>query len=212
MDRYDWHTSVITRIPRPGEGKRRLVDALGEDGVLELQREMAESVVAACFAAAVATNGSVSAAVTGGSAAEAEEWLGIPAFDQGDGDLGARLERVLAAGLDQAPVAAVIGGDCPTVSDADIISAVAAAAGRGAAFVPAIDGGFCMLAVDRRVGQALAGLLSGSDWGTEHVLGQCLARFAAIGIDPVLLAARSDIDTPADLVVWDALRRARRRD
>ncbi len=206
--------AVFTRIPKAGSSKTRLIPALGAQGAADLQRAMTEHVVSQVSLAAVLPLGddwrrSITSCVvrsTGGDPGEAARWLGVDAVDQGDGDLGMRMQRALEDSLRSNDVAAVIGGDCPTVSASTINMALRAALDGGAAIVPAADGGYCMLALRREMGDRLEEFFRDIEWGTSVVCSTTVQRLRMCGVEPVVLDVHRDIDEPEDLAVWDALR------
>jgi rSAM/selenodomain-associated transferase 2/rSAM/selenodomain-associated transferase 1 len=200
--------SIFTRMPVPGEAKTRLIGVLGTEGAARLQREMTRHVVRQARILAATDGVAVEARVTGGSCAEVRQWLGVRCVPQGEGSLGDRLELALLEGLQASEVAAVIGGDCPTVDAADTRRALEAARARGGALIPATDGGFCLLALARSVRERLPGLLSEIDWGSQRVSDQTRAVLARAGIETEVLDPREDIDRPEDLPAWDKVRTA----
>ncbi|MDO8915540.1 MAG: TIGR04283 family arsenosugar biosynthesis glycosyltransferase [Coriobacteriia bacterium] len=199
----------MTRLPREGESKTRLIPVLGPAGAAQLQRAMSEHVARQLRILQAVDRWSPEVRVTGGSAAAARRWLGLPATIQGEGDLGARQACALADGLSRADVAMVVGGDCPTVDAADMREAATAAAASGAALIPATDGGYCLLAVRADLRDRVPHLLgAGIGWGGPDVLAQTRERFAEAGIEAAVLDPRSDIDEPGDLPAWEAVRAA----
>lgn len=200
--------SLLTRLPVPGQVKSRLIPELGAEGAAALQREMAEHVASLLRILAAPGDVRIRALVAGGSPADARRWLRMPVGRQAEGDLGIRQAAALRDGLRRAPVAAVIGGDCPTVPVALMREAIALAEHRGAAIVAADDGGYCMLAVSSRASAAVQALETAIDWGTSAVLEQCIAAFLLHGVQPAVLGPCADIDEPADLAAWASVRRA----
>lgn len=202
------HIAVFTRLPRPGLSKTRLIDRLGEEGAADLQREMTVHVVRQARVLGVTEGATVEARVAGGEGRDVRSWLGVRCVPQGEGDLGDRLERAFVSGARRAGTVVVVGGDCPTVSAADLRAAVRAAADRGAAIVPALDGGFCALALRDGVALRAEGLLRGIEWGTERVCEQTVERVRAVCPGMRSMSPRADIDLPEDLPAWYEVRRA----
>jgi hypothetical protein len=202
------HISVFTRLPQPGRSKTRLIPALGEAGAATLQREMTEHVVRQALVVRATGGARVEARIADGATAPARRWLGVPCTTQGKGDLGERLERALVAGARRSAVALVVGGDCPTVTAADLRATAAAAKEAGAAIIPAADGGFCALALRADLARSARGLLGGVAWGTERAGAQTLERVHAVCPTVVAMPTRADIDLPKDLPLWRAVRRA----
>lgn len=205
------HLSLITRYPIPGRAKTRMIPALGEEGAAQLQREMSEHVALQMRILAATGDAFVDAWIADGSPLTSRRWLRIPGRAQIDGDLGAKLRRALSYGRARAPVSAVIGGDCPTVSAADMRAALRAAAETGASLIPAADGGFCLLAISRYHPQAMPYLFHGIDWSTSYVCEQMVENLRKAGVEVAMMPERSDVDEEADLPAWYAVRDEWRR-
>jgi rSAM/selenodomain-associated transferase 1 len=118
---------------------------------------------------------------------------------QHPGDLGRRLGHALSRTLERADWGLVIGGDCVSLSTADLDLACAALArGKDAVLGPAEDGGYVLLGV-RRVAWRL---FRGVRWGSRRVLGQTRCRLRQQRYDWVELPIRWDVDRPADVRRW----------
>lgn len=200
--------TLLTRIPRAGEVKSRLIPTLGPEGAAALQREMGAHVAAQLRILAATDHARVNALVAGGGPQEARRWLGMPAGRQAEGDLGLRQADALAEGLRHGGVAAVIGGDCPTVVVPLMRDAIRRAAAEGVALVAARDGGYCMLAVSSAAAHSLEALRAPILWGTPDVLEQTIAAFGRLGVAPAVLGPCIDVDEPEDLPAWESVRSA----
>ena len=98
---------------------------------------------------------------------------------------------------------AIVGSDAPWVSRALVLEALAALDAHDLAIVPAIDGGYCLLALDRPRPELLTRL----PWSTPAVLALTLERAAVLGLVVRLLDPQPDIDTLDDLrACWLRLR------
>lgn len=131
----------------------------------------------------------------------------ISLLDQGRGDLGARMQRALAHGIEHHGAAAVLGCDVPHC-DWEILDDANAALVRGTSVLgPSEDGGYYLIGVT----EANVELFSGIAWGGPCVFDMTLERAARIGLEFTLLPALRDIDTAADLWLlaqqYPALRR-----
>lgn len=207
---------VISRLPEPGVSKTRLIPVLGESGAADVQRAMTEHVVRECRIAAglplaprpTRTVVDIEARITGGSSSEGAAWLGVRAVDQGSGDLGARLGRALRDGAERHDVVAVVGADCPSVTGADLNQLLSDALHAGAAIIPAEDGGYCALALSARGLHAIPLIMRDVPWGGADVCAATIERLRCVGIEPVLLPTRFDVDIAADLPRWEQLREA----
>lgn len=138
---------------------------------------------------------------------ELAERFRVALLDQGGGDLGSRMQRALAYGIERHGAAAVLGCDVPhcdweTLDDANTLLA------RGRAVIgPSEDGGYYLIGVT----DARAELFTDVPWGGPCVFDLTLARAHAIGLEFNLLSILRDVDTAADLWLvaqgYPALRR-----
>lgn len=115
--------------------------------------------------------------------------------DQGGGDLGARLERVLRDGIAATGAALAVGADSPGLPDDRLVAALSGLATHDAVFVPSEDGGFVVLAV-RTLPE---GVLDGIPWSTEHTRSAVVAALVREGLSVAVLEGWFDIDEPVDL-------------
>jgi len=116
---------------------------------------------------------------------------------QGDGDLGARMNRALlrafAAG---AAAAAILGADAPTLPRALVDEAFALLArGADAVVIPAHDGGYVLVGASRPV----PALFDGIPWGTPSVLEATRRRADEAGLALAETASWPDVDVEGDL-------------
>lgn len=189
---------VMAKSPRPGLAKTRLVPALGADGAARLAARMLQHALAEAVASGIGPV-ALSAAPD-----EHDELLcsaaaaaGAVIAPQGDGDLGARMARAAAAAHASGRAVLILGTDAPAL-DAAMLRAAAAAlhAGNDVVLVPAHDGGYALIGLQRPLPQ----LFDGIAWSTPQVLAQTQAAAAACGAHVALLPPVYDIDEPADLV------------
>ena len=174
---------VFTRAPRLGRVKRRLAREIGDRAALRfhlaalhrLVRDLAHN---RRFRTVLA--------VTGGFIPGLR---GVPRVGQGTGDLGARMDRVLA----MSRRAVIVGSDIPRANAADALAAFAALGQADAVFGPAVDGGYWLVGFGpKRVARPFAGVR----WSTEHALADTLANFG--GRKVARLRTLSDVDNVAD--------------
>jgi hypothetical protein len=117
-------------------------------------------------------------------------WGGV-VRGQGGGDLGQRLERVMAAHPRSAVL--VIGTDAPSLRPPDLARAFGLL--RRAPFVlgPAVDGGFWLFGA--RTGRLARGVFAGVRWSHPETAADLIARLPG----PVARLRRlGDVDTAAD--------------
>lgn len=189
---------LFTRLPRSGHAKTRLIPALGADGAADLQRRMTRLTVARAWSFCAAAPGRrLVIAHDGGSENEMREWLGPLNFlPQGEGDLGARLHRCVAAEFSRgARAVIVIGADCPRLDHGILDSAARALETSEITFGPASDGGYYLVGLRK----ATPEIFSNIPWGTGEVRAVSLQRARQAGCEPTLLAQLHDVDEPPDL-------------
>jgi rSAM/selenodomain-associated transferase 1 len=134
------------------------------------------------------------------AAAEIQPWLrsGWTLAPQGDGDLGARLERAFgdafAGGLERV---VIIGSDCPEANAQDVRQAWAELQEHDTVIGPAADGGYWLIGL--RAPQPP--LFHNIEWSSAQVLARTLQRAKQLGLRVQLLRILTDVDTAGD---WEA--------
>jgi hypothetical protein len=187
---------LLAKWPVPGRVKTRLMSALGEDGAAELARVLLDDAVLA-----LTVRGRPLVALEG--APQDVELLSpfdrAEVIDQGGGDLGARMVRVLARACEAAPSAAVLGSDVVGLSPDRLDEAEARLVQSDLVLGPTLDGGYYLLGARRTALDALAPALTGVRFGTPHALGDTLAGAERERLSFALLPSHFDVDEPADL-------------
>ena len=188
---------IMAKAPRPGEAKTRLEPLLGPDGCARLQAELIRHTAA--WAADAAR--SVWLAFTPADARAELAGL-VPRrvllFPQADGDLGARLSDATGRVVrhHRGPLA-VIGTDAPELGPVHLRFAEhALATGVDASLVPALDGGYALIALARPTPAAFE--LPPDAWGGPDVLALTIMALEAAGCTTALLEPVRDLDHPAD--------------
>lgn len=188
------HLVIFARQPRLGVGKRRLAADVGDVEALRFARHALERLTRVLgrdprwrLWMAVSPDRPTDWVTTG---------MPIP---QGQGDLGARLTRVIQT-LPPGPVV-ILGSDTPTVTRRDVADAFAALGSSRAVFGPARDGGYWLIGLRRAPGDPLP--FSKVRWSTRDALADTLANLEGFRVR--LLRVQEDIDDGA------ALRRYRSR-
>ncbi|WP_018868580.1 MULTISPECIES: TIGR04282 family arsenosugar biosynthesis glycosyltransferase [unclassified Thioalkalivibrio] len=185
---------VFARAPDPGRTKTRLIPALGAEGAARLHERLLEH--ALDVARQVAPD-HVELWCTPDTdhpfLERCAERFGCSLHSQVGDDLGARMCHALEAG----PFPAlVMGSDAPTLGVGDLVAARSAlAGGQDVVVIPALDGGYVLLAAARPVPE----LFEAIEWGSDWVLEQTRERARAQGLVWAELEARADIDRPEDL-------------
>jgi len=170
--------------------KTRLIPALGAEGAARLAREMLERTVDEALATGL------EAELCGDP--DAASWFeprrGLALTAQGEGDLGARLDRAARRGLERGPVL-LIGADCPALDRPRLTSAAAALETHDAVLHPAEDGGYVLLGL-RRFDR---GLFEDMAWSTDSVARETVRRIQALRRSLLVGVTLRDIDEPSDL-------------
>lgn len=182
---------VFARWPEPGQAKTRLIPHLGPRGAARLYRRLLEHTLGEVRRSGLPCT----VRTTGADPARFRAAFGsdLAYRDQGEGDLGARLARIEAAAL-------VIGSDCPDCDSAILSRAASTLASHRAVIGPASDGGYYLIGFS----EPMPALFEAMEWSTEGVFGETMKRFAALGVEPLVLPELRDIDTPEDLALYPA--------
>ncbi|HEX3850478.1 MAG TPA: TIGR04282 family arsenosugar biosynthesis glycosyltransferase [Polyangiaceae bacterium] len=204
---------VFAKVPRAGHVKTRLAQRVGHDSAAELARAFLIDTLES-LRSLEHDRVDVELALDASDAPAAERsrllsTLGEPkTSDQGPGDLGARLERVLRRALETRPWALALGADCPGMPNekvAEAIRLLEAAGGPDIVFGPARDGGYYSFGVRRFA----RGMLDGVRWGGESALVDSERGVTRAGLSSARTSDWFDVDEPTDLDHLTALLAAR---
>jgi rSAM/selenodomain-associated transferase 2/rSAM/selenodomain-associated transferase 1 len=201
---------LFTRFPQPGSTKTRLIPLLGAEHAARLQHEMTEHVLAKVWPLLKERGTAIEVRFDGGSRADMRQWLGnVPRFrPQGEGDLGARMNRAATDAFTAGAHAVVmIGADCPALDAPTIANAFDSLNSNRVVFGPATDGGYYLVGLRGPLPSLFEGIL----WGTNSVLAASLTKAREAEIEPALLPELSDVDEPDDVPLWQSAREASRR-
>lgn len=195
--------AIICKTPAAGRSKTRLSPPLRPE-------ECAE--ISSCFIRDLAaTIGDLGPGVRGfalytpGGTEAAIRALLPPGFGlllQGDGDLGDRLCGGIGDLLGTGCAGAVIvGSDSPTLPPALLRAAVETVrGGDGAVIVPALDGGYVLIALSRQHHR----LFEDITWSTDVVLEQTLERAREAGVPVTVLPPWYDVDDAESYAMLEA--------
>lgn len=192
--------AIMAKAPLPGHAKTRLCPPLTPETAAAL---------AAAFLADVAERVAVLARRIGAApyiayspreAVAAIDTLvpdGVGLVLQPEGNLGARIEGVVAELIDHGHAGAVLlGTDAPTLPDIVLEQAAAAAATPGrVAMAPMLDGGYGVLALDKPYRTLFADM----PWSTGAVAELTRKRARAAGLDLIELPIWYDVDDALSL-------------
>jgi uncharacterized protein len=195
---------VFVKAPRPGLVKTRLAATLGDALAADLYRALADRVRARTSPPAGEYDRAFVFAPPD-AAGEIAAWLdGETCVPQAGGDLGARMsaafEWAFAGG---AARVVLVGTDAPELSHEDVRAALAALDTHDAAFGPARDGGYYLVALRR----PCPSLFDAMAWSTPHVLADSMARAESAGLRVHHLRPLADVDDIVDLRgAWPSMR------
>ncbi len=187
---------IFAKAPVAGLAKTRLIPALGAQGAARLAAALLDHAVTQALASGV---GPVELCVT--PAPPDPLWSGLAPqatldwSDQGDGDLGERMARAAQRTLEAGEPVLLMGTDCPELTAERIREAAASLIAADATLVPAFDGGYVLLGLNRFD----ASLFAGIAWGTATVAQETRSRVEQLGWSLRTLPTLHDIDEPADL-------------
>lgn len=191
---------VLSRFPKPGRTKTRLIPALGAEEAARIHRELAGRTVLVARVASATVGGTLELHGTGASPRAFRNWLGPLVYrSQAGGDLGQRMRAALSAHLEagRGP-ALIVGTDCPWLEPRHIEEACMRLGDHDMVIGPALDGGYYLLGLRRPVPEIFRGI----PWGTERVLEATLETGARLGLSVSLLAPLGDVDLPEDVDAW----------
>ncbi len=189
---------IFTRLPCAGRNKTRLIPALGAAGAAQFHDRLARHTMlqAEVFCLAEPQVRLV-IRLDGGTAQDGIAWIGEYDFrEQGEGDLGDRLERAVNdAFAEGAGKVLVIGTDCPELDAATLTTAMQILDKHPLVFGPAEDGGYYLVGLTEHCAQIFQNIA----WGGADVLAQSLAAAEFAHRSVGLLKSLADVDVPEDL-------------
>lgn len=188
---------IFAKAPVAGAVKTRLIPALGADGAAALAVRMLKATVAEAVESGLEVELCVS------PDADAPQWRSllpsVSVTDQGGGDLGQRLSRAAERVIGDGRAVLLIGTDCPQLGASALREAAARLDDHDAVLVPALDGGYVLLGLNRFDARVFDGIT----WSTSVVAAQTTERIAALGWSLHVGTPMRDIDEPADLAFVD---------
>ena len=178
---------VFARAPRLGAVKRRLAKDIGDRAALRFHLATLNRLLRAL---AADTRFRTVLAVTP-DRARIRAPVRTQRLPQGGGDLGRRMHRTFSRY--RRGRIAIIGCDIPEAGPSDARAAFRALGNADAAFGPAADGGYWLVAMSpRRPARPFASVR----WSTKHALADTLANFT--GHRVATLRTLHDVDTADD--------------
>ena len=195
---------MLTRLPRLGEVKTRLVPSLSPEEVLALHDRLARHTLSSLLVVQASGEARVEVRTDSASPRTARAWLGsgFVARDQGHGgDLGERIRLAFDDAFRRgAERVVVVGSDCPRLSAQHVRDAISLLDEVDVVLGPAADGGYYLVALRRPAATSAAPVLfTGIAWGMDSVLEDTLAVCEDHSLAHALLERLPDVDQPEDL-------------
>jgi rSAM/selenodomain-associated transferase 1 len=198
--------AILAKAPIPGFAKTRLIPVLGARAAARLQRAFTRATLRVAVEAGLGEVVLWCAPDKRHHAFRAlQRVTGIRCEDQPEGDLGERIHRACASGgsgRTPQPVL-ILGTDCPALRPHHLHAAAAALhSGVDAVFIPAEDGGYVLVGLQR----PQPALFNAMTWGTASVMGETRRRAGSLGLHFCELPTLWDVDTAEDLRRMQRLR------
>jgi rSAM/selenodomain-associated transferase 1 len=203
------HVVVMSRAPIAGQAKTRLTPPMSPEEARDFHAACVSDVLdcAVDWSASVEARGipvQIYLFITppDSQAAFAETGVRIPpdalVRPQSGENLWRRMEHALNSALEDAPPdtwAILVGSDLPMLAPVHLKEAVAALERADVVYGPALDGGYYLIGVRRR----LSGLFDLQDVNGESVLEKSLRAARGRGHHTAIISALPDADTIEDL-------------
>ena len=194
---------VMAKAPQAGFAKTRLIPALGAAGAAALAERMLGHALRQALAAGLGPVDLCCApdaqhpafAQACAAVAGLGETSRLTLSPQGQGDLGARMQRAFERWLPQPGGVLMMGTDIPALDARVLQQAALALQSTDAVFVPAADGGYALIGLRRNLNSIFIDM----PWSTSNVMRLTRQRLQAAGWHCLELVPLQDIDEPADL-------------
>lgn len=185
---------IMARSPEAGEVKTRLSPALDKKERRALYSRLLDDTVNRLRA--VDSAEIIMAHTPDGAGAYFRERFGLACIEQGGGDLGQRLSRVITLVLGKGyGRVAVVGSDIPGLDAAIAEDAFNALEAADVAIGPSRDGGYYLIAMSRPMPE----LFRDIPWSSPETLRKTIERAEGLGLSVRTLCVLDDVDTPEDL-------------
>lgn len=198
---------IMSRAPRPGETKTRLMSVLSARECADFHRAVLGDLCGAVRRSGLPgflyyTDDQVGAAHASCPNLRSDPWL-LSKADAGclqlraqtGQDLGERMKFAALEVLAEYDAAILTGSDLPTLGSRHFLQAATLLEQHDLVLGPALDGGYYLMGLK----QVYDGLFEGIAWSTPAVLAETMARADALNISLTLLEPLADIDTWQDL-------------
>jgi rSAM/selenodomain-associated transferase 1 len=196
---------IMAKAPDPGLAKTRLIPALGAQGAARLAQRLLEHTIqtaaqTSCFGhreLCVTPNASHQVFErANNTATTAGQPQAFAVTNQGEGDLGARMQRAFERALARFDSAILIGTDAPGMTAQHLDQAARDLARHDVVLVPALDGGYTLIGLK----QSIPSLFADMVWSRADVMAVTRARLSACQTTWHEYPPMADIDEPQDLI------------
>ncbi len=192
--------ALFVRNPMPGQVKTRLARDIGNENACNFYKAMVKDILSSI----TSSNLHVYLFHDGNNSnGLPQEWIDASyavVSQQGDSigeRMAAAFKVLFSVNLQHV---ALIGSDIPGLDSQLLIAAFQALESHDAAIAPAVDGGYCLIALNET--SYCARIFQDIEWSTGRVLHGTLGRFDECGLRVKLLESRQDIDTYDDLKAY----------
>lgn len=193
---------VFAKPPVAGTVKTRLMSVYGREPARDLARAFLEDTIRNLQQLAWAKIVIATTFPYGGDMASLVS--GNKIIDQGDGDLGARIERVMGLLLKQSSRVFIMGADTPGLPPDRLESARRLLETHDGVIGPAEDGGFYLLGLK----SCPPNLFQDIPWGGDNTYEKTTERLNAYGVSFAALEPWFDVDRPDDVKkLYELIRR-----
>ncbi len=183
---------IFARAPKLGEVKTRLAQSIGDERALALYEAFLDDTCGLPPGLGARRVLAVAGDVDHPRVAHLAKSQGLAVEPQGEGDLGERMARAVAAHVARGPVV-LIGSDAPTLPRAHLHQALDELMAHDVVVGPSDDGGYYLIGARVNAPELFADVR----WSTGDVLATTLARLA--GRSHALLPPWHDVDSADDL-------------
>ncbi|MGB6339366.1 MAG: TIGR04283 family arsenosugar biosynthesis glycosyltransferase [Candidatus Aminicenantaceae bacterium] len=193
---------IFTRYPFPGRVKTRLIPALGSDGAASLHDAMTLHSLRWSKSLSSQYPDILEVRFEGGTLSQMQQWLGgnRKYVEQGEGDLGQRMERAFQENFQKKYRHIVlVGTDCPQMTAFHVKEAFFALKSHDMVIGPSEDGGYYLIGLSQIVPELFVSM----EWGTDKVFKKTMEKAKQRNLSVRVLARLNDVDEPDDLPVWD---------
>ena len=187
--------AVFAKAPVPGEVKTRLAGVLGAEGAAGLHAGLVRQALATAVQSEVGPVELWCAPDEGHPFfARCAVETGVTLHRQQGEDLGARMAHAFERAFAANRALILIGSDCPALAPRHLKACAVALASHDAAFIPAEDGGYVLVAMSR----AIPRVFDAMAWSSEGVMGATRERLRTAEARWHEQPALWDVDRPDD--------------